>query len=231
MWMVACCVAGTNTDRRLNFVTEDTCAVGLRLHKRRVVFAGAGEVAERRIHRVLDAGADVTVIAPFASVQIQQLGAAGKLRLVSRRAEASDFAGAFLAFIATDDVDANRTLSAAAREAGALVNQADDAENCDFVLPALAYMNTLRIAVFSDSPALSKWVRRYLERTLGPKFPEFAGVFGAIRKKVRKLNLPQERRAELMNRLLNEGLYETYQQQGEKATIDHAEKITREYLE
>ncbi|MGI8906685.1 MAG: precorrin-2 dehydrogenase/sirohydrochlorin ferrochelatase family protein [Candidatus Sumerlaeaceae bacterium] len=209
---------------------HEMCPVGIRLTGRRVVFAGAGEVAQRKIQRVLKMGASITVIAPEAAAEIEQLAASGTISLSPRTAEPSDFAGAFLAFIATSDGDANRALAQAARSHGALVNQADDPDNCDFVLPALAYMNTLRIGVFSESPALSKWVRRYLERTLGDKFPEFAGVFGRIRQKIRMLELPQQVRAEIVSRLLNEGLYETYRDSGEKATIAHAETVVREYV-
>lgn len=208
---------------------ESLCPMGLKLASRRVVFAGAGDVAQRKIQRVLKMGAQIEVIAPQVAAEIKQLATVGDVTIHLRTAQATDFDGAFLAFIATDDGQANRELATAARARGALVNQADDPENCDFVLPALAYMNTLRIGIFSDSPALSKWVRRYLERTLGSQFPEFAGVFGQIRRRVRAMELSQAVRAEIINRLLNEGLYDTYREAGEKATIARAEEVVNEY--
>jgi hypothetical protein len=39
------------------------------------------------------------------------------------------------------------------------------------------------------------------------------------------LDLTQAQRAEIINRLLNEGLYETYRELGEKATASRAEEL------
>jgi siroheme synthase-like protein len=210
---------------------ESLCPVGLNIAGRRIVFAGAGAVAQRKLQRVLNSGAEIIVIAPEATADIQKLAEQGDVAWLQRAAIAEDFANAFLAFVATNDSDQNRALADAARLHGALVNQADDAERCDFVLPALAFMNTVKIGIFSDSPALSKWVRRYLERTLGQQFPEFAGWFGHVRQRIRRLNLPQATRAEILTRLLNEGIYQVYLSSGPKAAMAHTEAMIKEYEE
>lgn len=203
--------------------------IGLRLTGRRVVFAGGGPVAERKLLRMLDSGADITLISPTATPELQKASSMGQITLHVRTASPDDFVGAFLAFIATDDEVANRDLAAAARTHGALVNRADDPDDCDFVLPALAYAAPMHIGVFSGSPALSKWVRRHVERTLGPEFPEFAAAFAEIRNKVRATGLPQAARAEILNRLLNEGLYQQYRDQGMRGASSHVETILEEY--
>lgn len=208
---------------------ESLCPVGLKIAGRRIVFAGAGAVAQRKLQRVLNSGADIVVIAPHATPDIQKFAEQGDIAWLQRTATLEDFANAFLVFIATNDAEQNRALSDAARAAGALVNQADDANRCDFVLPAVAYMNTLKIGIFSESPALSKWVRRYLERTLGQQFPEFAGVFGQIRQRVRRLDLPQAIRAEILTRLLNEGVYQVFVSSGPKAAMARMEAMVKEY--
>lgn len=196
---------------------------------RKIVFAGGGAVAERKLLRFIDIGAKVTVISPEATPEIEQLAAAGKIALERRPAEPNDFAGAIFAFIATNDSAANEALATAARAHGALVNRADDPDDCDFVLPALAYMNTLHLGVFSGSPALSKWVRQHLEQTLGPEFPEFAACFAEIRQRIRKLDLPQPQRAEILTKLLNEGLYQTYKTSGMKGVTARADEVVDSY--
>jgi precorrin-2 dehydrogenase / sirohydrochlorin ferrochelatase len=204
-------------------------AIGVKLKGRRVVFAGAGAVAERKLMRLLTSGAMVTVIAPVATPMIEAMAGAGQIVLERRGAEPQDFDETFLAFIATNDDEANARLTEAARQRGALVNRADEAEDCDFVLPALSWMNTVHIGVFSGSPALSKWIRRHLEQTLGPDFPEFAGAFGKVREHIRQTGLPQEVRAEILTRLLNEGLYSVYRTSGMKAAMSRAERLVEEY--
>lgn len=203
--------------------------VGLRLQNRRVVFAGGGAVAERKLMRLLDAGAHLTVVAPASTPMVQSLAAEKTITLHQRPAVAGDFAGAFLVFIATPDVQANATLAAAARDQGALVNRADEPDDCDFMLPALAYAKPIHIGVFSGSPALSKWVRKHVERTLGPEFPEFAAAFAEIRKRVRATDLPQEKRAEILNRLLNEGLYQDYRTGGMRAANVRLRSVLDDY--
>jgi precorrin-2 dehydrogenase / sirohydrochlorin ferrochelatase len=205
--------------------------VGMRLQGRKIVFAGGGAVAERKLLRFVDSGATVTVVSPDASGEIEALASAGKIALERRPAAAADFAEAFLVFIATNDAAANAELAAAARGHGALVNRADDPDDCDFVLPALAYMNTLHLGVFSGSPALSKWVRQYLEQTLGPEFPEFAACFGEIRSRIRKLDLPQPVRAEILTKLLNQGLYQTYKTSGMKAVNARTDEVLAAYTD
>lgn len=203
--------------------------IGVKLHGRRVVFAGGGEVAERKLMRLVDCGAALTVIAPVVTPEIEQLAAEGAITLERRPARDEDFSGAFLAFIATGSKAANAELTAAARRAGALINRADEPADCDFVLPALAYMNTMEIGVFSGSPALAKWVRRHLEATLGPEFPEFAGAFSMIRQRVRTLDVPRAVRAEILSRLLNEGIYTVYRTSGMKAVMARVDAVMAEY--
>ncbi len=210
-------------------MNDPVCAIGMNLHGRRAVFAGGGEAAERKLSRLTESGAALTVIAPEVTAEIQKLADAGRIELELRLAEPEDFAGAFLAFISTNDPLANRALARAARDRGALVNQSDDPDGCDFVLPALAWMNTVHIGVFSGSPALSKWVRQHLERTLGPEFPEFAAAFAEIRDSIRSLEFAPETRAEIMARLLNEGLYNTYRDSGLKGAKAKADSVVAAY--
>lgn len=207
------------------------CPLGMKLKDRRVVFAGAGAVAERRLLRLVNSGARLHVIAPAATTEIRNLAAAGRITLQLRKAEPADFERAFLAFIATDDEAASAELANSARKQGALVNRADAPDDCDFVLPAQAWMNTVNIGVFSGSPALSKWVRQHLEKTLGPEFPEFAGAFAQIRQKVRRLPVPQTVRAEILTRLLNEGIYDLYRLRGMQAALGRVDELIKTYRE
>ncbi len=211
-------------------MNDPVCAIGMRLQGKRVVFAGAGDAAQRKLTRLIDRGASLVVIAPTATGEIERMASEGKITLEYRSAEPADFAGAFLAFLFMEsDPSDSEALVAAARQHGALVNRADNPDDCDFVLPALTWMNTVHIGVFSESPALSKWVRRHLEHTLGENFSEFVAAFAQIRDRVRNTGLPQETRAAILERLLNEGLYQVYRDTGMKGAIARADAVTSEY--
>ena len=77
--------------------------VGLRLHGRRVVVVGGGQVAHRRVAGLLEAGARVTVVSPEVTPALEALVEPGSLTWVRRRYEPGDLDGAWYAVAATDD--------------------------------------------------------------------------------------------------------------------------------
>ncbi|MGC4118819.1 MAG: bifunctional precorrin-2 dehydrogenase/sirohydrochlorin ferrochelatase [Myxococcales bacterium] len=135
---------------------------------RRVVVVGAGEVAERRVRALLDAGARVTLVAPEASAGLARLARQGRLGWERRRYREGDLRGAFVAFAASDDRDANRAVAAEARRRGILVNAADDPGACDFTMPAVARSGPVCVAVSTGgtSPTLAQHLRDALARRL-----------------------------------------------------------------
>ena len=75
----------------------------------RVTVVGAGAVAERKIELLLQAGANVTVVAPEATPAIEAWAADGRLELKKRAYRAGDLRGARLAYAATSLAEVNRT--------------------------------------------------------------------------------------------------------------------------
>ena len=71
--------------------------LALRLDGRRVLVAGGGAVATRRVAGLLDAGADVLVVSPRISASLHDLAQAGRIRWESREYAPGDCAGAWLA--------------------------------------------------------------------------------------------------------------------------------------
>ena len=61
----------------------------------KIIIAGGGNVALRRLKTVLPEGADITVISPEALPEIKQLADEGRIRWVSRKIEMKDLAPAF----------------------------------------------------------------------------------------------------------------------------------------
>ena len=68
--------------------------VGLDLGGRRVVVVGAGTVAQRRLPRLVSAGADVVLIAPAATPAVEAMATAGEVRWEVRRYVPGDLDGA-----------------------------------------------------------------------------------------------------------------------------------------
>ena len=126
-----------------------------------VVVVGGGTVALRKIEGLLNAHADVTVVASTAVAGIADL----PVRLVPRAYEPNDLTTARLVITATNDPAVNAKVAADAAGLGIWVNSADDPANCTFILPAVARAGPITVAVSTGgaSPALASHLRSEIQ--------------------------------------------------------------------
>lgn len=134
----------------------------LDLRGRKALVAGAGRVALRKTKGLLEAGADVTVIAPQCDAGFDRLD----VKYVCRKARPSDSKGFALVFAATNDRAANRSLAAAALKLGIPANVADAPEECTFLLPARFAAGDVQVAVSTGGrdPRLAVKARDAIKR-------------------------------------------------------------------
>src|SRR5579885_1201603 len=109
----------------------------MNLGGRRCLVAGGGEVGERRVAALLDAGAIVRVVSPDVTDELDRLAKSGAIEHRSRRWQSGDLEGCALAFAATDDPELNRAIAAEARSLKIPVNVADEPGLCDFIMPSV----------------------------------------------------------------------------------------------
>lgn len=158
------------------------------------VVVGAGKVAERRVKRLLQAGARIRLVSTDAVTGLEELAKEGKIQWISRAFEPEDLEGATLAFACTDDRETNLRVAFEARKRGILVNVADDPVACDFTLPACVIRGPLVISVSTSarSPGLSAAIRRRLERQFGEEWGELCSVLMELRPEIVRLNVPPD---------------------------------------
>jgi siroheme synthase-like protein len=132
-----------------------TYPISLNLTGRRVLVAGAGRVATRKIERLVEAGSTLHVVALEASAIVSRLAEEGHLALTLRAVTEEDARGAMLVLCATNDAAANEILAAAARTLGALVSRVDAPEESDFTVPALARGESVEATVSTRGAAPS----------------------------------------------------------------------------
>jgi precorrin-2 dehydrogenase/sirohydrochlorin ferrochelatase len=70
---------------------------------RRCAVVGAGRIAARKIESLLDAGADVTVVAPAVGETVRAWATEGRIQLVEAAVHRGRRGGAWLVITATDD--------------------------------------------------------------------------------------------------------------------------------
>jgi uroporphyrin-III C-methyltransferase / precorrin-2 dehydrogenase / sirohydrochlorin ferrochelatase len=133
--------------------------LALRLTARRVVVAGGGVVAARRVPALLDAGADVAIVSPELSPTLQDLAAAGQIRWTARDYANGDCAGAWLVCACTSDPAVNAAVAAEADTAGIWCVRADDAAASRAWTPASGQAGDVRVGVLSGDPRRSAGIR------------------------------------------------------------------------
>jgi uroporphyrin-III C-methyltransferase/precorrin-2 dehydrogenase/sirohydrochlorin ferrochelatase len=133
--------------------------LALRLAGRRVVVAGGGGVAARRIPALLDAGAEVIVISPGLSPALHDLAAGGRIAWVARDYAGGDCAGAWLVCACTDDPAANAAVAAEADAARIWCVRADDAAASRAWTPASGQAGDVRVGVLTGDPRRSAGLR------------------------------------------------------------------------
>lgn len=109
----------------------------VRLAGRDVAVVGAGEIAARRINTLLEFGCRIHVIAPEASLSVQNLSESGKINLTAREYRTGDCAGCALAVAATDCREVNHRVYEECTAAGIPVSVADCRAECSFYFPGV----------------------------------------------------------------------------------------------
>ncbi|MDI2126707.1 uroporphyrinogen-III C-methyltransferase [Yinghuangia seranimata] len=122
---------------------------GLRLAGRKVVMVGAGTVARRRLPGLLDAKADVLVVAPESTPTVEAMADDGELRWERRGYRAEDLDGAWYVIAATDDPAVNAAVEADAEARRIFCVRSDDASRATAWTPAAGRHDGLQVAVLA----------------------------------------------------------------------------------
>ena len=165
--------------------------VYLNLRGRRCVIVGGGTVAEGKIARLLDSGAEICVISPDATPGIRQFVADGAVRWEERTYRQGDLDGAFIAIAATNIREVNRRIFEEAEERGVMLNAVDDPPNCSFIAPSIVQRGpvTLAISTGGVSPALARKLRESLQSSDDLAWADLSGVMAVARSHLREAGL------------------------------------------
>lgn len=164
----------------------------------KVLVAGGGMVAGRKILSLLDAEATVLVVAPEISPEIRRLAAAGAITIKTECYKSSDLDNVFLAVAATDDPATNQRIADDARQRGILVTVTDAPESGNSTFPALLRRGDLQISISTNGtcPGFATEIRDMLSTVIGEEYGTILQTLAAEREK-----------------LLTEGSHSTYNKQ------------------
>jgi siroheme synthase-like protein len=155
----------------------------LRLSGRPSLVVGGGEVALEKAEGLLTCDADVTVVAPDAVEDVQELAREGSIRWERREFDDSDLDGMFLVVAATNVTEVNISAYEGAERRAMLCNVVDVPPLCNFILPAIVRTGPLAIAISTAgaSPALAKRMKREIAETYGEPYARLAEILNDAR--------------------------------------------------
>lgn len=165
-----------------------------------VIIAGGGHSALWKVRAFQGFGADVLVIAPEISEEIEQFKG---IRLIRREVQEKDLEHADILVAATDDRELNRKLAELARSHGILANAVDDKEMCDFIFPAIVRRENYTVAISTDgkSPLLAREIKKAISRSIPDAYDKAVGELGAVRQEVKSRAESQSERQKIFAQL------------------------------
>ncbi len=174
----------------------------LKLDEKPIIVIGGGKIASDKISHLLDFTKNITIIAPKIDDKIENFIQNFSLSYHARRYEKGDVEGFFIAIVAVDDLSLQESIYHECQRFGVLCNAVDSIDYCDFIFPSYIKKDDLIIAFSTSgtSPALSKYLRRAMEKMLPKDIGEFLQKLGKLRKELPK----GKKRMELLDKKAKE---------------------------
>lgn len=199
------------------------------LHNRLVFVVGGGEVAQRKVNALLDAGARVRIGAPALTEGLIQLWNNNQIEFIDGTFQEHWLDEVWLVVAATDDYKVNQAVADAAQARRLFVNVVDDAELSSYQVPSVINRGKLQIAISSAgaAPMLARHIREKLETQFDESYGYLTELLANHRQSIRKhLSVLSERRRWFEKLLASPILSTLRQRQFIKADHDLQTAIT-----
>ncbi|MEA3486824.1 MAG: bifunctional precorrin-2 dehydrogenase/sirohydrochlorin ferrochelatase, partial [Thermodesulfobacteriota bacterium] len=160
--------------------------VSLDISNEKCVVVGGGDVAERKVIRLLECGARVIVVGKTMTTGLCVMKDDNAIEHVPDDYSEECIEDAFLVIGATDRDDVNEQIYRDSRDRGILVNIVDEPARCSFILPAIFRRKDLIIAISTGgkSPALARKLREKMGEKYGPEYGILLDIMGNLRRKI-----------------------------------------------
>ncbi len=194
--------------------------VFLKLNNKKAVVIGGGKVAERKVLTLLKAGAAVKVISPKITKALENLKNKRALTHIKRTYRTGDLKNAFIVIAGTSSDKTNAKIARNAKHLGdksqRLVNVIDTPSEGNFIAPSIVKRGPLTIAISTEgsSPAMSKAIRKELEKLYGVEFARYLRYLTDMRKKAIKDIKNSKKREQFLKSLASNKIFDELRKKG-----------------
>jgi len=186
--------------------------IAWRLNGQKALVVGGGSVATGRVAKLLDSGAQVTVVAPALSPQLRKQLETGLFIWKKRAFLKTDVDGMAMVLSAVDDPETSNEVAQSCRAQNIPVNVADVPALCNFWFPSVHREGPIQISVLSNGkgPSISARLRRELARSIPAQASLAIERFGKLRIAIRAADPAPESSARRMSWLKAIGTHWSY---------------------
>ncbi len=175
------------------------------LKNRPCLIIGGGSIATRKARLLAKAGAQLIVVAPYISDEMQTMVNNSHGQCHFREYDTADLELAMLVICATDDSPTNHRVSKEAQDKKLPVNVVDSPSLCSIITPAIVDRSPLMIAITSggDAPVLARQMRAKLEVMFPSAYGTLAKVASKFRHRVKQTVTSEEKRLRFWEKVFN----------------------------
>jgi uroporphyrin-III C-methyltransferase / precorrin-2 dehydrogenase / sirohydrochlorin ferrochelatase len=187
----------------------------LKLANRPVLVVGGGSIAASKIPSLLEAGANITLVAPQLNTELAEHARNNKFTWLPKLFSPDDLDNKFLVIAATSLREVNAAVFHEAERRQILCNAVDDIDHCHFYYGAIVQRGDLQIAISTNgkSPALAQRLRKELEQQFGPEYSAWLDELGAAREHLRATSTDPESTKQQLHALASAASFDIYLQQ------------------
>lgn len=184
---------------------EQSYPAFLDLQDRQILLVGGGKVALRKLKRLADSGAQITVVAPTLTAELETLQKKLQCTHYARDVQDKDFKSVTLVFAACDQREQNLMIARQSHKAGVFVNVADVPSASSFLVPSLIDRKPLLVAVSSTgaSPVLARLLTARIDAFLPHTYKQLGELAIAYRQRIAELIPDAHQRRHFWEKLLS----------------------------
>ena len=195
--------------------------INLNIENKKCYVVGGGKIALEKILGLLEANAQVEVIAPKVCAEVEELFAQGKINLIRAEYSAEKILDGVILIAATNDFELNRKILADGRAKNFLVNIVDDLVS-DFTVPSRIRRGEFLLAISTGgkSPGFSRFVRQMLEKDFDENFAAGLKIISEYRQVAKKFFPTFEERIKFWREVLTPEVWQLLKS-GELAALEN----------
>ncbi len=155
---------------------------------RNILLIGGGKIAFEKLKKLLEFTTNIKLISLEFTLEISELADKYSLKCEKREYKSDDLKMIDFVIVAVDDDRVHRKVYEDSSALKVFVNSVDNQEFCDFIFPSIIKREDLTLAISTNgaSPAVSKYLKRFLEKKLPYNISSFIKEMKDLRKSLPK---------------------------------------------